>query len=95
MGINGHISIAAVRNMPFDNYPEAVKMLEANVPGVNIAIPMIEKQLLATAGNSAEGVMVRGINGNDLQKKQVLRDGFKNDVWHCTADEELSRGGNV
>ena len=49
--------------MPFDNYPEAVKMLEANVPGVNIAIPMIEKQLLATAGNSAEGVMVRGING--------------------------------
>jgi lipoprotein-releasing system permease protein len=38
---------------------------------------MIEKQLLATAGTSAEGVMVRGVNANDLQKKQVLRDGFK------------------
>lgn len=77
LGINGHISIAAIRNVPFDNYQEAVKLLESNVPGVNVAIPMIEKQLLATAGNSAEGVMVRGINANDLQKKQVLRDGFK------------------
>lgn len=78
LGINGHISIAAVRNTPFTNYQEAVKLLEANVPGVNIAIPMIEKQLLATAGNSAEGVMVRGISANDLQKKKVLREGFQN-----------------
>ena len=78
LGINGHISIAAIRNTPFDNYQEAVKALETKVPGVNIAIPMVEKQLLATAGNSAEGVMVRGVNGADLQKKQVLRDGFKN-----------------
>ncbi len=78
LGINGHISIAAIRNTPFDNYQEAVKLLESNVPGVNIAIPFIEKQLLATAGNSAEGVMVRGINANDLQKKQVLRNGFAN-----------------
>ena len=76
LGINGHISIAAVRNTPFDNYSEAVKMIE-QMPGVKVAIPMVEKQLLATAGNTAEGVMIRGVNGNDLMKKQVLRDGFK------------------
>jgi len=78
LGINGHISITAIHNTPFDNYQEAVQMLENQVPGVQVAIPMVEKQLLATAGNSAEGVMVRGVNGNDIQKKQVLRDGFKN-----------------
>lgn len=77
LGINGHISIAAIRNTPFDNYEQAVKMIEEQVPSVKVAIPMIEKQLLATAGNSAEGVMIRGVNGDDLQKKQVLRDGFK------------------
>ena len=77
LGINGHISIAAVRNAPFDNYSDAVKMLEERIPGVDVAIPMVEKQLLATAGNTAEGVMVRGVRGIDLQKKQVLRDGFK------------------
>ena len=77
LGINGHISIAAIRNTPFDNYEQAVKMIEEKVPNVQVAIPMIEKQLLATAGNTAEGVMIRGVNGNDIQKKQVLRDGFK------------------
>lgn len=77
LGINGHISIAAIRNVPFNNYPDAVRMLEEKIPGVDVAIPLIEKQLLATAGNTAEGVMVRGINGADLQKKKVLREGFK------------------
>ncbi|MBQ2886582.1 MAG: ABC transporter permease, partial [Alphaproteobacteria bacterium] len=78
LGINGHISIVAVRNMPFNNYQDATKTLESKVPGVDIAIPLVEKQLLATAGNSAEGVMLRGINENDILKKKVLRDGFKN-----------------
>lgn len=77
LGINGHVSIAAIRNTPFDNYAEAVKILENNVAGVQVAIPMIEKQLLATAGNTAEGVMVRGIHAKDLEKKKILRDGFK------------------
>ena len=77
LGINGHISIASIRNVPFNNYKEAVSSLEEKVNGVDIAIPMIEKQLLATAGNSAEGVMVRGVNAKDIQKKKVLRDGFK------------------
>ena len=77
LGINGHISIASIRNVPFNNYKDAILSLESKVDGVDIAIPMIEKQLLATAGTSAEGVMVRGVNANDLQKKQVLRDGFK------------------
>jgi len=77
LGINGHISIAAIRNRPFDNYETAIKELESKISGVNTAIPLIEKQLLATASGSAEGVMVRGINANDIQKKQVLRNGFK------------------
>ena len=81
LGINGHISIVSLRNQPFDNYEEAVKKFETEVKGVQVAIPMVEKQLLATAGNSAEGVMVRGINAKDMVKKQILRDGFKDVDW--------------
>ncbi|MBQ8750625.1 MAG: lipoprotein-releasing ABC transporter permease subunit [Alphaproteobacteria bacterium] len=77
LGINGHISIASLHNTNFNNYLEAIKTLENQVIGVDVAIPLVEKQLLATAGNSAEGVMIRGIRANDIQKKQVLRDGFK------------------
>lgn len=92
LGINGHISIAAIRNTPFDNYEQAVKMLEEQVPGVQVAIPMIEKQLLATAGNSAEGVMIRGVNANDLQKKQVLREGFKDFDFNDFEDDVVVLG---
>ncbi len=77
LGINGHISIVSLNNHPFNNYKEAVKNFETQIKGVDVAIPLVEKQLLATAGNSAEGVMVRGINANDIKKKEVLRDGFK------------------
>ena len=92
LGINGHISITAIRNTPFNNYEEAVQTLEKEVPGVNIAIPMIEKQLLATAGNTAEGVMMRGINAKDIEKKQVLRDGFKDFDLHDFTDDTVVLG---
>lgn len=92
LGINGHISIAAIRNTPFDNYEQAVKMIEEKVPHVQVAIPMIEKQLLATAGNTAEGVMIRGVNGNDIQKKQVLRDGFKDFDFNDFSDDVVVLG---
>ena len=92
LGINGHISIAAIRNTPFDNYDEAVKMLEQQVPGVRVAIPMVEKQLLATAGNTAEGVMIRGVNAKDIEKKQVLRDGFKDFDLHDFEDDVVVLG---
>lgn len=92
LGINGHISIAAIRNIPFDNYEQAVKMIEEKVPHVQVAIPMIEKQLLATAGNTAEGVMIRGVNGNDIQKKQVLRDGFKDFDFNYFSDDVVVLG---
>ena len=92
LGINGHISIAAVRNTPFDNYEQAVKLIEEQVPEVKVAIPMIEKQLLATAGNSAEGVMIRGVKSEDLQKKQVLREGFKDFDFDDFSDDVVVLG---
>lgn len=74
LGINGHIMIVSAPGFPFTDYKTAVKDLES-LDGVEIAIPMIEKQILVSSGNSAEGAMVRGISKEDLLKKQVLRNG--------------------
>lgn len=41
-------------------------------------IPMIENQLLVSAGKAAEGAMIRGISKDDLLKKDILRDSIKN-----------------
>lgn len=75
LGINGHIMIVAAPGFPFTDYKNAVTQLE-DIKGISLAVPMIEKQLLITAGNSAEGAMIRGISKQDLVKKQILRNGL-------------------
>lgn len=75
LGINGHISIVASPEFPFNNYKKAVDDLQG-IDGIQLVIPMIEKQLLVSATRGAEGAMVRGIRGEDILKKKVMRDGF-------------------
>lgn len=75
LGINGHISIVATAGFPFNNYKKAVQDLE-DIDGIELALPIIEKQLLVSSPHSAEGAMVRGIDKNDILKQKVLRNGF-------------------
>jgi len=77
LGLNGHITIMSAPGFPFTDYVTAVEELE-KIDGIKLAVPMIERQLLVTAGNSAEGAMVRGIKKEDLLKREVLRNGLKN-----------------
>ncbi len=76
LGINGHIGIMSPLGYPFNNYQEAIKEL-AEIEHVRQVIPMIENQLLVTAGKAAEGAMVRGISAEDLLKKPVLKNGLQ------------------
>lgn len=75
LGINGHISIIASAGFPFNNYKKAVQNLQ-NIDEIQLALPLIEKQLLVSSPYGAEGAMVRGMNGADILKKKVLREGF-------------------
>ncbi len=75
LGINGHISIVATAGFPFNNYKKAVENLES-IDGIELALPIIEKQLLVSSPHSAEGAMVRGIDAADILKQKVLRGGF-------------------
>ena len=68
LGINGHISIVASAGFPFNNYKQAVSALES-IEGIDLALPLIEKQLLVSSQHGAEGAMVRGID-----KADILRD---------------------
>ncbi len=77
LGLNGHIMLVSTPGYPFTDYDSATASLE-KLEGVKIAIPMIEKQILISTGNVAEGAMVRGFNKEDLLKKEVLRAGLKN-----------------
>ena len=77
LGINGHIGIVSSIGMPFNNYQQAAKEI-AEFDNVKTVIPMIENQLLVSAGKAAEGAIIRGISKDDLLKKDILRDSIKN-----------------
>lgn len=76
LGLSGHIGLMAPVNYPFNNYRAAIK--EINEFGhVKYVIPLIENQLLVSAGKAAEGAMIRGISKEDLLKRKVLADSLK------------------
>ena len=76
LGINGHIGIMSPLGYPFNNYKQAGKDL-SEIEHVKLVVPMIENQLLVSAGKAAEGAMVRGMSAEDLVKKPVLKEAFK------------------
>lgn len=75
LGLGGHVTVAAMPELPFTNYAEAAQTFE-NVVGVKSAVPLIERQILITASHAAEGAMVRGMDKADVLRKDVLRRAF-------------------
>ena len=77
LGINGHIGIVSAGGTAFNNYKQAVRDI-SGFENVEMAFPMIEKQLLASSGRAAEGAMVRGMLKEDILRKETLKNGMLN-----------------
>jgi lipoprotein-releasing system permease protein len=81
VGINGHIFLQAA-DVPFADYDEVVREVSA-VPGVELAVPMIESPAAASTNNMAFA-LVRGLREADIKRlpgiahnvKQGTLDGF-------------------
>ncbi len=91
LGLNGHIMLVSTPGYPFTDYQNAVQSLE-KMDGVQIAVPMIEKQLLVSTGSTAEGAVVRAISKEDILKKDVMRSGLKNVNIEAFEDEYVILG---
>ena len=76
LGINGHMIVQPI-DTPLNNYAALADRLAA-VPGVTMAIPLVEGQTLAsgTAG-AGTGALVRGVRADDLAKMKSVSDNFK------------------
>ena len=70
LGINGHLVLQAV-DTPFDDYRD-VQTRVTGVDGVEIAIPFVEGQALASGANASNGVVVRGLTQTDLLSLPAL-----------------------
>nr|WP_246164285.1 lipoprotein-releasing ABC transporter permease subunit [Blastochloris sulfoviridis] len=66
LGINGHVLVQAV-DKPMTDFAELAQKL-SKVPGVKMAVPLVEGQALASSPYAAAGALVRGIRESDLAR---------------------------
>ncbi|AXV15028.1 lipoprotein-releasing system transmembrane subunit LolC [Neorhizobium sp. SOG26] len=67
LGINGHMIVQPIDG-PLTNYAELTQKFAA-VPGVRMALPLVEGQTLASGrGGAGSGALVRGVRPEDIEK---------------------------
>jgi lipoprotein-releasing system permease protein len=66
IGLNGHMFLQGVET-PLTDY-EAVTERVGKVPGVTLALPLVEGQAFATSPYGSSGALVRGIRQQDLER---------------------------
>ncbi|HZW51771.1 MAG TPA: lipoprotein-releasing ABC transporter permease subunit, partial [Rudaea sp.] len=86
LGFNGHVNVYAVQGGLKDYDAEAAVV--RRLPGIVSVRPVIEGQVMASAGAAASGALVRGMSEKDLASQSLIADhlspnalaGFKNDA---------------
>ncbi|MGA9850153.1 MAG: lipoprotein-releasing ABC transporter permease subunit [Roseiarcus sp.] len=66
IGLNGHMFLQGVET-PLTDY-EAVTDRVGKIPGVTLALPLVEGQAFASSPYGSSGALVRGIRGQDLER---------------------------
>lgn len=76
LGINGHM-IVQPSDGPFTDYAALSDKFSA-VPGVKMALPLVEGQVLASArAGGSTGALVRGVRAEDLTKLKAVSENIK------------------
>ncbi|MGQ4273028.1 lipoprotein-releasing ABC transporter permease subunit [Terrihabitans sp. B22-R8] len=75
LGVNGHVVVQPVGSELTDY--EAVAQRIAAVPGVRMAMPLVEGQALASSASNAGGVLVRGVLERDLKNTGLIGNSIK------------------
>lgn len=70
LGVKGHITVYGV-GQPIADY-DALALELGQVPGVRLVLPMIEGQVMVSAGGRAQGAQVQGMRADDVAKKPLL-----------------------
>lgn len=70
LGVNGHLT-AYYEGDSISEYQDLASRLEG-VEGVRLATPLIQAQVIVTAGERAMGAQVRGVEPSELERRQQI-----------------------
>lgn len=76
LGLNGHLTIQSDAGTAIRDF-EFVSDAVGKLPGVVMANPIIEGQVMATSDRGASGVMIRGVRPQDLAKESAIARGIR------------------
>ncbi len=79
LGVNGHMNVYALQG-PLTDYEPLAEQIK-NLPGIVSATPIIEGQVMATAGAQASGAMVRGLAADDLKAQKLISEHLSPDAF--------------
>lgn len=80
LGLNGHVIVRPLAR-PFNDYLEVAERLKA-VPGVKVALPVVEGQVLISSQSGSSGIFVRGLRAQDLKSLTAI----SNNIRYGTLD---------
>ncbi|MBR0556003.1 lipoprotein-releasing ABC transporter permease subunit [Ciceribacter sp. L1K23] len=95
LGINGHMIVQPI-DQPFTDYADLARKFSA-VPGVTMALPLVEGQTLASGKMGAgTGALVRGIRAEDLIKLKTVSGNIRaGDMVGFTAGQGILVGSRM
>ena len=75
LGLNGHLLVQPLES-PLTDW-DAVTQRISGIPGIRLAIPIVEGQALASSPFHSTGVLVRGLRSADLEKLTSVSQNLK------------------
>ena len=66
VGMNGHLAVQPLES-PLTDWQDVAGRI-GQVPGVRLAVPVVDGPALASSAQTASGVLIRGIRADDLNK---------------------------
>ena len=75
LGVNGHLTVFS--NIGGIEEFQDVRQRVESIPGVVLATPQIQQQVMVTAGPQARGAVVRAMQPDDFMRRDLLRDSLR------------------
>ncbi|MFG3596242.1 lipoprotein-releasing ABC transporter permease subunit [Bradyrhizobium sp. RDI18] len=70
VGLNGHLLVQPLEQ-PLTDWEDVTERI-SQVPGIRLAVPVVDAPALASSAHNASGVLVRGIRSDDLNKLAAI-----------------------
>ncbi len=76
LGLNGQMGVYPAWGSRLDDYENRMKSV-LEIDGVTAVVPVVDGQVMASAGDNSSGAMVRGMQALDFESRPILKDKYK------------------